>query len=176
MKGKLYGYFEQDHKRLEELLNHAAEKEGTIDNGAYREFRAGLLRHIGLEEKVLFPAAQKALGSESFPSLPRLRLDHGALTALMVPSPTPVIVSAVRSILARHNEIEESNGGPYEVCEQLAANEIDSLLEKIRNAPQVPLLPHRDEPFVMEATKRALERAGYRLEDYEHTKPESREH
>lgn len=167
MHGKLYDYFEKDHKRLEGLLNRATESRDTIDIDVYGEFRAGLLRHIGLEERILFPAAQKVRGGEPFPSLSRLRLDHGALTALMVPPPTPAIVAAIRSILAKHDELEESAGGPYEVCEQLAGPETDSLLAKVQNAPAVPVLPHRSEPFVVEATKRALARAGYNLDDYE---------
>jgi hypothetical protein len=167
MHGKLYEYFEKDHKRLEGLLSRATEGTGEIDLQTYGEFRSGLLRHIGLEEKVLFPAAQKAHGGEPFPSLPKLRLDHGALTALMVPPPSRTIIAAIRAILAAHDALEESPGGPYEVCELLAGMEIDSLTARVQSAPAVPLLPHRNEPFVLEATKRALARAGYNLEDYE---------
>jgi hypothetical protein len=167
MHGKLYEYFELDHKRIEGLLNRASEKSGEFDLKAYGEFRAGLLRHIGLEERILFPAAQKVKGGEPFPSLPKLRLDHGALTALMVPPPTKAIVAAIRAILVAHDAIEESPDGPYDVCESLAGKDVDVLLEKVRNAPAVPVLPHRSEPFILDATRRALARAGYNLEDYE---------
>ena len=167
MHGKLYEYFESDHKRIEGLLNRATEKSGEFEMKAYGEFRAGLLRHIGLEERILFPAAQKVKGGEPFPSLPKLRLDHGALTALMVPPPTHAIVAAIRAILVAHDAIEESPDGPYDVCEQLAGKDVDVLLVKVQNAPAVPVLPHRSEPFVLEATRRALGRAGYNLEDYE---------
>jgi len=167
MHGKLYEYFEQDHKRLEGLLNRATERTGQIDLETYGEFRSGLLRHIGLEERILFPAAQKAKGEEPFPSMAKLRLDHGALTALMVPSPSSAIIAAIRGILAAHDALEESPGGPYETCEQLTGGQIDALLVKVQTAPAVPVLPHRNEPFVMEATRRAMERAGYDLADYE---------
>jgi hypothetical protein len=173
MHGKLYEYFEQDHKRLETILLRAESGTGSIDRDAYGEFRSGLLRHIGLEERILFPAAQRAIGSEAIPGLAKLRLDHGALTALMVPPPTPVIISTIRSILADHDALEESVGGPYDVCERLAGSEVDALLRKVREAPAVPLLPHRAEQFVLEATRRAVERAGYRLEDND-PGPESR--
>jgi hypothetical protein len=166
MHGKLYEYFETDHKRLEALLNRATEKTGEFEMTFYGEFRAGLLRHIGLEEKILFSAAQRAKGGEPFPSLPKLRLDHGALTALMVPHPSRAIVAAIRAILIAHDALEESPGGPYDVCDQLAGNDVDVMLEKIRSAPPVPVLPHRSEPFIIEATRRALARAGYNLEDY----------
>ncbi|HEY6951759.1 MAG TPA: hemerythrin domain-containing protein [Bacteroidota bacterium] len=167
MHGKLYQYFEQDHKRIENLLNRATVRKDGFDMASYGEFRRGLLRHIGLEEKILFPAAQKAKGGEPFASLPKLRLDHGALTALMVPPPTQTIVAAIRSILTAHDELEESAEGPYDVCEQLAGAEVETLLARVRSAPEVPVLPHRSEPFVLEATRRALERAGYNLDNYD---------
>ena len=167
MHGKLYQYFETDHKRLEALLNRATEKPGTFEMSAYAEFRSGLLRHIGMEEKILFPAAQKVKGSEPFPSLPKLRLDHGALTALLVPPPTNAIVAAIRTILVGHDDLEESAGGPYDVCEQLAGKDVDTLLAKVTAAPAVPVLPHRSEPFVLEATRRAVARAGYDLGKYD---------
>ncbi len=167
MHGKLYQYFEADHKRLEGLLDRASVSPGVFEMKAYSEFRAGLLRHIGMEEKILFPAAQHAKGGEPFPSLPKLRLDHGALTALMVPPPTDAIVATIRAILAEHDALEESTGGPYDVCEHLAGGDVEVILTRVRNAPAVPVLPHRTEPFVMEATRRAVARAGYDLAKYE---------
>jgi hypothetical protein len=41
-----------------------------------------------MEEKVLLPAAQKARGGEPLQIAAKLRLDHGALAALLVPTPT----------------------------------------------------------------------------------------
>ncbi len=168
MHGNLYHYFESDHKRLEALLDRASAKAGEFEMNAYSEFRSGLLRHIGLEEKILFPAAQNAKAPEPIPGIQKLRLDHGALTALMVPPPTAAIVATIRVILAEHDALEESPGGPYDVCERLAGNEVDSLLERVRSAPAVPVLPHRSEPFVLEATRRAVARAGYDLGKFEH--------
>jgi hypothetical protein len=49
-----------DHVRLDALLQRA----GAIDHATYAEFRAGLLKHIGMEEKILLPAAQRARGDE----------------------------------------------------------------------------------------------------------------
>ncbi len=167
MHGKLYHYFETDHKRLEALLDRATDKPGEFEMNAYGEFRSGLLRHIGLEEKILFPAAQNAKFPEPIPGLQKLRLDHGALTALLVPPPSGAIVAAIRAILVEHDALEESAGGPYDVCERLAGNDVDQLLTKVRNAPAVPVLPHRSEPFVLEATRRAVARAGYDLGKFE---------
>ena len=86
---------------------------------------------------------------------------HGALTALLVPTPTPAIIFALRAILEHHNPLEETPGGVYEQCEQLAGAEADEILNRLMSAPAVKVLPHVDNDFVMEAAQRALKRAGY---------------
>ena len=153
-----------DHARLDALLQRAVARPGEIDAVAYAQFRAGLLKHIGMEEKILLPAAQRARGGEPLPTAAKLRLDHGALAALLGPSPTPKIVAAIRAILAAHNRIEEAPGGVYEVCEQLVGAEGAALLARLREAPEVPVHPHVDGPRIMDAARRALARAGYDLE------------
>jgi hypothetical protein len=52
-----YHFFAEDHDRLDRLLRHSITEAGTIDRRVYAEFRAGLLKHISMEEKVLLPAA-----------------------------------------------------------------------------------------------------------------------
>ena len=163
MPGAIHRYLAGDHERLDTLLERAMSDPENIDVAAYAEFRAGLLKHIGIEEKVLFPAARKQRGGEALPLAAKLRLDHGALTALLVPSPTPPIVAAIRAILRTHNTIEEDAGGAYEQCEELTEAEIDRILLEMRNFPDVKVLPHVDSQFVMEAAGRALARAGYNL-------------
>jgi hypothetical protein len=37
-------------------------------------------------------------------------------------------------------------------------------LRQLQEAPEVRVLPHVDSPFVMEAARRALARAGYELD------------
>jgi hypothetical protein len=64
-----------------------------------------------MEEKILLPAAQRATGGEPLPAAAHLRLDHGALAAPLVPTPTSAILSQ-RSILARYNALEEGPGSP----------------------------------------------------------------
>jgi hypothetical protein len=101
---------------------------------------------------------------EPLPVAPRVRLDHGALVSLLVPSPTVPVVAAIRAILKVHNPIEEDRGGMYDQCEELAGAQVDQILRRLRNFPEVKVLPHVDSAFVMEATRRALARAGYDLE------------
>jgi hypothetical protein len=164
MTGKIYRYLADDHRRLDALLGRAMSDPENIDAVAYAQFRSGLLKHIGMEEKVLLPAAQKLRGGEPLPVAPRLRLDHGALAALLVPSPTAPVVAAIRAILKVHNPIEEDLGGMYDQCEELAEAEADQILRQLQNFSEVRVLPHVDNPFVMDATRRALARAGYDLE------------
>jgi hypothetical protein len=64
---------------------------------------AGLLKHIAMEEKILLPAAQKLRAGEPLPVAPKLRLDHGALAALLVPTPTRPVMAAIQAILRVHN-------------------------------------------------------------------------
>ena len=164
MERKLHGYLADDHRHLDALLERAASDTENIDISAYAQFRAGLLRHIGMEEKVLFPAAKRLRGGEPLPIARKLRLDHGALTALLVPSPTASVVTAIRAILEIHNRIEEEAGGVYDQCEQAAGTDIDEILRQLQNFPAVKVLPHVDNPFVMKVARQAVQRAGYDLE------------
>jgi hypothetical protein len=117
-----------------------------------------------MEEKILLPAAQRARGGEPLPVAAKLRLDHGAIAALLVPTPTPAIVAALRRILTDHNLIEEDPGGLYETCDDMLAAEADEILARLRTVPDVRVNPHVDSPLVFNATRRAVARAGYDLE------------
>jgi hypothetical protein len=164
MSGPLTTWLAGDHTRLDGLLHQAMTEASTIDRAAYAAFRAGLLRHISLEEKILLPAAQRWQGGDPLPLAAKRRLDHGALAALLVPTPTPAIIAALQTILAAHNALEEGPGGVYEGCEQLAGTEADILLAQLRAAPEVPVAPYADGPQVMSVVRRTLARAGYDIE------------
>jgi hypothetical protein len=163
MPGKIYQYLADDHARLDALLQRSAARAGGIETSAYTEFRAGLLKHIAMEEKILLPAAQRARGGEPLPIAVKLRLDHGALAALLVPTPTASIIATIRAVLEAHNPMEEGPGGLYEQCEELAGAKADEIFDTLRNAPEVRVNPHNDGPNVLEATRRALKKAGYSL-------------
>jgi hypothetical protein len=164
MPGKIYRYLADDHARLESLLQRATARPDSIDSEPYVAFRAGLLKHIAMEEKILLPAAQRMRGGEPLALAARLRLDHGALAALLVPTPTRSIVAAIRAIFKAHNPIEEGPDGLYAQCEQLLGAEADRILAQLQAAPEVKVAPHVDTAHVLEATRRALVKAGYALE------------
>ncbi len=156
-------YLAADHDRLDGLLDRATADPERIDQEAYGAFRAGLLRHIAMEERAAFPAVARLQGGKQIPVVNRLRLDHGALSALLVPPPDRAIVATIRLILSAHNPLEEGDGGMYALLDRLAGAEAAALLEKLKATPEVPLNPFNRRPEVIEATRRAVARAGYEL-------------
>jgi hypothetical protein len=150
MPGALHRFLADDHTRLDALLRRAVADAPAIDVESYTAFRAGLLRHIAMEEKVLLPAARRIRGGDPLPIAARLREDHAALASLLVPTPTTEILRLVREILEEHNDLEECSGGMYEVCEQLAGEELATMLARLTATPEVPLARHFDGPRVHE--------------------------
>lgn len=153
----------EDHRRLEQLLQTAIASADHVAQEAYDHFRAGLLRHIGMEEKILLPAAQRWNEGRPLSIAAKLRLDHGALAALLMPTPTTDIVVTLHRILEQHNLVEEGPDGLYEICDRLAGAEVEQLMIRLRAAPEPAVIPHSDTPAVLGAVHRALERAGYTL-------------
>ena len=161
MNKPLYQFFETDHRRIDALLDEATKVAGEIRQDTYHLFRTGLLKHIKMEEKILFPAAQKANGGTPLPLQAQLRLEHGALTSLMVVPPTPEVVKVLRHVIAEHDLKEEAPGGMYDACEKLTREETQSLLAQLAEATEVPVHPYNKADYALGAAKRALARAGF---------------
>ncbi len=150
MSGPLHDFFSADHHRLDAMLKRSTAEPGRVLLAPFGEFRAGILRHIGMEEKVLFAAARRARGGEPLALAARLRVDHGAIASLLVPTPTPAIVADLVSVLVPHNAREEEPGGVYDGCDEaLGPAEAARLVAALRTFPEVPLKPHNDAPEVM---------------------------
>jgi hypothetical protein len=149
----------RDHERLDGLLRRAVAGE-AVDAAAYEAFRAGLLRHVGIGEKILIPFARSRLTKPALVTARQLKLDHAALAALLVPSPTSEIAERLQALLAQHNPLEEGEDGFYAVCGRLAAADEDALLGRIVAAPPVPLASHRDGPRAFANITRLLRFAG----------------
>ena len=151
MPGAIHRYLSGDHARLDDLLARAAAGDAT----AYPPFRSGLLRHIAMEEKVLFAACRAR--PELATIIDRLHADHAALASLLVPSPTASLLRTIREILDDHNPIEEREGGLYEACEQLAGGDVDALVTRMSALPAVRVSAHVDEPRIHDHIARMLE-------------------
>ncbi len=155
----IHDLLHEDHVRLAVLLD-ASCVDGGIGDVAFREFRAGLLRHIGMEEKILLPAVKLQNGGEPLPLARQMRLDHAALAALLVPTPTPTIVGRIRALLDVHNVMEEEDGGVYAQCDELAHGRHVDLLEELRNARPVKVAPYQDGPRGFASIERLLRATG----------------
>lgn len=133
--GPLHRFFAADHRRLDALLRRSVSVPGQVDLVPFGEFRAGILKHIGMEEKVLFPAARHAREAPLVLAA-RLRVDHGAIAALLVPTPTPALVAEILSVLGPHNRREEEPGGIYDAGDEAVgeaeAERMDGLVPAAR--------------------------------------------
>lgn len=149
-------YLLADHERLSALLA-AATSRPDFDRDAFAAFRAGLLRHIAIEEKVLFPAARRARGGEPLSRAHDLRIEHAALTSLLVPSPDTALCAEIVSILNPHDAVEEGPDGVYVECENLMTEEESAaLLASARAFPVVPTSAHFDGSTVHRTAASAL--------------------
>lgn len=68
MSGPISSFFQAGHARLDALLKQALADRDCLDAIAYAKFRAGLLKHIALEEKLLLPAIRRLRGGSGCPS------------------------------------------------------------------------------------------------------------
>ena len=156
MPGPIRKYLMSDHDRLNGLMERSVRQPGVIEQAAYDQFRSGLLRRIGMEEKILLPFARKARGGDPLPAADRLKRDHAALAALLVPTPTPTIMEIIQSILLEHNPLEEGPDGIYGACERLAGSDAATLAAQLESTPDVRVAPHYDTPLVAEHIERLL--------------------
>ena len=154
-------FLERDHERLSKLLALADRHSDQFNSEAFGEFRRELLKHIGMEEKILLPAMQRLRSGEPLPIAAKLRLDHGAIAALLVPSPRGAVLRALRTVLATHNRVEEGPDGVYAECDRISGPESEALIRSLGAAPEVPAAAHVDTPKVESAARRALARAGF---------------
>lgn len=140
----IHEFLAGDHRRLDALLANAA-----ADPAAYTEFRLGLLRHIAMEEKVLFPIAR----AEHREVVARLHADHAAIASLLVPPPTPALLRTLEEVLAEHNPLEDAPGGLYDVCDRIGG---DDVIARMQAIPPVRASQHLDEPRIHEHIERML--------------------
>lgn len=153
---RITDYLVADHVRLHELLIRARDVEG-FDAIAFTTFRGGLLRHIGIEEKLLFPVVRRARGGEVLPAARALRIDHAALTSLLVPTPDAALCDEILVLLREHDAKEEGADGVYAACERyLGASESAALGAQAAAFQEVRVMPHFDGPGTHRTAAAAL--------------------
>lgn len=144
--GPIEAFMAEDHVRIDQCLLRAEREDGSIDNEAYAAFRSALLRHIAMEEKVLFPIARAKRGGVALPIAASLHEDHGVIAKLLVRSPSVALLNELGPILERHNAREEGAGGLYATCDALLSEEAHDLVARMREQPEVPLAKYYDGP------------------------------
>ena len=159
MSNRLSAYLLEDHVRLDALLQQSTANPEHFDHAAFETFRAGILRHIGIEEKLLLPAARRKNGGTPLAMAEPLRIEHAALASLLVPTPDAALVAELRKLLLSHNPREEGPEGLYAVCESLLGDEAAELCERAKNMPAVPTAPHFDGAGVHRTAEAALQSA-----------------
>ena len=154
--GTILDYLEADHARLHDLLDRAMAKP-QLDLEAFSEFRRGLLRHIAIEEKVLLPAVRHARGGVPLDRAHELRIDHAALTSLLVPTPDRALCTEIVLLLSSHDAKEEVAGGIYDECKRWQTHdELILLAKQAESFPDVRIAKHFDGPLVHRTAASAL--------------------
>jgi hemerythrin superfamily protein len=151
---ELHAFLATDHEQLDALLDELRREEGAIPAARWDEFRRGLLRHIGIEERVLFPELRRRHGPT--PLERQLHRDHAALAALLVPPPTHAEIEQIVAVLTTHNTLEEETGGLYELVETLAAEELSALVARVETFPSIPVAPFTDSPLLRRTIEQLL--------------------
>ena len=161
--GPIERYLADDHLRLDALLRRATAAP-ALERAAFDAFRAGLLRHIAIEEKVLLPAAREARAGEPLALARRLRVEHGAIASLLVPTPSHELVAEIRKILEPHNALEEDPGGLYETCDALLSGRAAEIVARMRAYPEVKVAAYNDGPRVLRTAEAALAQSAKQAE------------
>lgn len=155
----LRAWLARDHAEIDALLRAAVEAE-PFDADAYAEFRERLLRHIGIEERLLFPAVKRTNPDQLPAEVGTLRTEHAALSTLLVPTPDRALAQEIASLLVGHNQLEERAAGVYEQC--LALLDEQACAELLAAAEQrrpVPTAKYFDGRGTVRTAAEALQKA-----------------
>jgi hemerythrin-like domain-containing protein len=80
-------YFTDDHRRCDdawaEIEGFVVSKDLTAANQAWERFSAMMRRHLAMEEEVLFPALEDAMGMHGGGPTHVMRLEHAQMRGLL---------------------------------------------------------------------------------------------
>lgn len=155
----LRAWLARDHAEIDVLLRTAIDAE-PFDGATFAGFRERLLRHIGIEERLLFPAVKRVNAGHLPEGVAALRIDHAALTSLLVPTPDRALGLEIAGLLARHNDLEERPGGAYDQCLALLDEPTaEELLRSAEGRLPVPTTKYFDGPGTVRTAQEALQKA-----------------
>lgn len=158
-KAELRAWLVNDHEEINALALDARAPDG-IDDEAFERFRERLLRHMGIEERLLFPLIEDANEGQLATAINELRIDHAALTSLLVPTPDHVLVQEIAGLLELHNELEDRSGGIYDQCLALLEDETaEAILFDAYECRPVQTAKYFDGPGTVRTAAAALEKA-----------------
>ncbi len=158
-KAALGGWLSRDHGDIHALLESACDGP-NLRSEPFARFRERLLRHIGIEEKLLFRALRRADPDCERERLARLRVEHAALTSLLVPTPDLALANEIRGLLESHNALEEGESGVYASClRRLPGDEVAEILERAKARAPVPTTGYFDGPGTVRTVREALAKA-----------------
>lgn len=147
-------WLEADHRAMGALLERS-DAGGRLDVDAFEALRARLLRHIGIEEKIVLAAARDRLG-EPIARARQIRIEHGAIASLLVPTPDVALIAELRALLRAHDALEEGDDGVYAECERILEGRTDDLAAAAAAFPEVPVARHADGPRTVRTAAEAL--------------------
>jgi iron-sulfur cluster repair protein YtfE (RIC family) len=143
------GYLQADHRRLDGLIEACRATLAAGDSGAaaglFGEFRAGLLRHIKIEEEMVFPEFEAATGLDpTHGPTGVMRYEHEEITRMLelirelLSAPEPGVPEFERlrdrltSLLHEHNAKEERILYPM-TDRMVQAERLRGLVERMRS-------------------------------------------
>lgn len=141
--GPIAQHLAEDHDRLDALLERARAPDGSVDMEAFELFRAGLLRHIAIEEKLLFTLLKRR-APELVPDVELLRAEHSAIARLLCYRPDARLIDDVRALLGPHNAREEGDEGIYAAAERAAGDELEALTREVVAFGAIRPAPYRE--------------------------------
>lgn len=135
----LVDYFSSDHRRCDggwEEVEAAAEAGDEAATSAYWErFRQALLRHLAMEEQLLFPAVEAATGMANAGPTQVMRMEHEQMRGVLAQMASAVERGdadelmdqgdTLNVLIQQHNMKEE--GVLYPMAERALAGEWESL-------------------------------------------------
>jgi hypothetical protein len=158
-KPALREWLVRDHDEIDVLLRSARAPEG-FDLEAFGRFRERLLRHIGVEERLLFSAIQRTNQGQLPAAVGEIQIEHAALASLLVPTPDYVLAEEIAGLLERHSNLEEFPDGIYDQCLALLDDEAadDVLYDACASRP-VATAKYFDGAGTVRTADAALEKA-----------------